>query len=141
MHLTAAVLCVFAMLGGAAVCVVHPNRSVGWWEIAVSLLWFPLNNHALEGPVVLSLAGNHGVTVADVGGLVGFLVGALRVWPLRTWRPWPTIAVRAVALLALLALAAATAASETDQLRQPARHLRPHPNRTATAAPRSTAPH
>lgn len=137
MHLTAAVLCVFAMIGGAVACVVHPNRSVGWWEMAVSLLWFPLNNHALEGAVLLNLVGNHGITVADAGGLAAFLIGALRVWPLRTWRPWPTVGLRTAALVALLALAAATAASETDQLR-PVRHPHPHPNRTATAGPTTT---
>jgi hypothetical protein len=45
-----------------------------WVLLAVSSLWLPANNHHLEGPVLVTVAHNHGVTLGDLGGIGAFIL-------------------------------------------------------------------
>lgn len=46
---------------------------------AVSVLWL-LVNDPMEGPVLLTVAEDHGLTAADLAGLAGLLIAAWELW-------------------------------------------------------------
>lgn len=119
MHLVAAVVCVVAVVIGSVIAVAHPARAVGWWLIAVSALSFPLSSRVLEGPVLLSFGAHHGLTLSDVVGLVGFIVGVFTVWPPVSWHGTERVLVRSLALVVLLGLAIA-GGSDSSSAAQPA---------------------
>jgi tetrahydromethanopterin S-methyltransferase subunit E len=72
------VLLTLVVLAVGVVCaaVIATSLAAGpvWILLAASSLWLPANNHHLEGPVLLTVVRNHGVTLSDLGGIGGFVV-------------------------------------------------------------------
>jgi hypothetical protein len=75
--LVAAVLA--AMLGTAAACLITRGAVAAWLLVLCSAAWLPLNT-PIEGPVILPLSNDHGVTVADLLSVAGFGIAALVLW-------------------------------------------------------------
>jgi hypothetical protein len=71
------------LCGAAAVCWARPNGAASWVLVVCSALWLPLNNGHLEGPVLITVTPNHGLTAADLIGYGGWIVAA---WTLRRVR-------------------------------------------------------
>jgi hypothetical protein len=59
----------------------------GYVLAAVSLLWLAVDKR-MEGPTLLALDEHHGLTAADLAGLVGLGLGIHQAWPdvVRRWR-------------------------------------------------------
>jgi hypothetical protein len=114
MHFAAANACLCGIVLGTGVSVYRRSRVAGWFTIAVSLIWFPLNNQVLEGAVLVTVSSRHGLTVSDLLGLAGFAAGVLTVWPPSTWRADAHSAMRLVGLVGLLLAAFWVAAIQTN---------------------------
>ncbi|WP_372733665.1 hypothetical protein [Nocardioides sp.] len=73
-----------AILVAAIVAAVAAGRwgRPGAVALAVFSLWWLLVNKPLEGPVLISFGGEHGLVATDLVGLVGVGLAGL-VW----WRP------------------------------------------------------
>jgi hypothetical protein len=67
--LTLLLLCV-------AWCLLTLDRIAAGCLVIAAALWLPANNRHLEGHTLLVLSQAHGVTVADVIGLAGWLLGS-----------------------------------------------------------------
>ncbi|MGC4110514.1 MAG: hypothetical protein QM747_08855 [Nocardioides sp.] len=52
----------------------------GYVLMAVAVLWL-LVDKAMEGPTVLYVSPDHGLTAADLAGLVGLALGLRQAWP------------------------------------------------------------
>lgn len=52
----------------------------GYVLIAASLLWLALDK-SMEGRTLIHLDGDHGLTGADLSGLLGLALGAHQAWP------------------------------------------------------------
>jgi lipoprotein signal peptidase len=72
------VLLALLLLAVVLVCVVLiiTSQAAGplWVLLGASSLWLPANNHHLEGPILLTVVRNHGITVSDLAGIGGFLL-------------------------------------------------------------------
>lgn len=90
------------------------SRAWGWLLLLASGAWLPVNNGVLEGPVLLVVTGKHGLTVSDLLGVAGVLLGGLRVWPPHTWRPGRWLALRAAVLAAVVIVGFVAALVATD---------------------------
>jgi hypothetical protein len=53
----------------------------GLWLVAVSVLWLVCNK-PVEGPIMVTVSENHGVTGADLAGIGGVVLGLHQAWPL-----------------------------------------------------------
>ncbi|HEX3932692.1 MAG TPA: hypothetical protein VHW64_18495 [Nocardioides sp.] len=59
----------------------HARRPrAGYVLVLVSVLWLVVDK-AMEGPTVLYVTARHGLTAADLAGLVGILLGLHQAWP------------------------------------------------------------
>jgi hypothetical protein len=67
---------VVACAAAVSVAGIVTSTAVGpvWALLLLSTLWLPANNHHFEGPVLLTVSRNHGVTVSDLAGIAGFLL-------------------------------------------------------------------
>jgi hypothetical protein len=52
----------------------------GYVLVVASLAWL-LTDKSMEGPTLVRITLNHGVTAGDLAGLVGLLLGVGQVWP------------------------------------------------------------
>lgn len=52
----------------------------GYWLIAASVLWLALDK-SLEGPTLVHFDEDHGLTGADLSGLLGLALGVHQAWP------------------------------------------------------------
>lgn len=52
----------------------------GYLLVLVGLLWL-LVDKAMEGPTVLYVSADHGLTAADLAGLVAVALGVHQAWP------------------------------------------------------------
>jgi len=52
----------------------------GYLLMAASLFWLVLDK-SMEGPVLLHFGEDHGLTGADLSGLLGLALGAHQAWP------------------------------------------------------------
>lgn len=57
-------------------CLRRGTAAAGWVLLVLAAMWEPLSNGRLEGRVLLVLGGGHGLTVADLWGLLGFAVAS-----------------------------------------------------------------
>jgi hypothetical protein len=59
----------------------------GYLLVAVSLLWLVVDK-GMEGARLVRVTQDHGLTAADLAGLVGLAVGLHQAWPdvVRRWR-------------------------------------------------------
>jgi hypothetical protein len=80
MFLAAATL--IAMVGTAAVCLIIRQRVAAWLLLLFSAAWLPLNS-AVEGPVIVRISDDHGITVADLLSIAGFVLAAAVLWSAR----------------------------------------------------------
>jgi hypothetical protein len=59
----------------------HARRPrAGYLLMLVAVLWLVVDK-AMEGPTVLYVTANHGLTAADLAGLVAVLLGLHQAWP------------------------------------------------------------
>lgn len=63
------------LLGCVAWCALAVDRLAAGCLVVVAAAWLPANNRHLEGSTVLVLSQSHGVTVADLIGVAGWLLG------------------------------------------------------------------
>jgi hypothetical protein len=70
------VVVVLACAAALTLVAIATSVAVGpvWVLLFLSALWLPANNHSFEGPVLLTVSTNHGITASDLGGITGFLV-------------------------------------------------------------------
>jgi hypothetical protein len=76
---------VIAVLLGAMACaiVIGRRQRLGTVLLALlSVLWL-LVNKDFEGPVLLTVVEDHGLTTADLLGLAGLILAAWQFWRLR----------------------------------------------------------
>ena len=71
------------LLTAAGWSLLYPSPAVAVVLAALSAAWLPTNNGHLEGPVLYTVAENHGLTVADLAAYAGFALAALAGW---RWR-------------------------------------------------------
>ena len=64
------------LLACAAWCLLTRDRPAAGCLVLAAALWLPANNRHLEGRTLIVLSQSHGVTVADVIGLAGWLLGS-----------------------------------------------------------------
>lgn len=67
------------MIATGVVCLLASSAAAAWLLLGLSALWLPANNHRLEGPTLVELASEHGITVSDLAGVAGLLIA---VWVL-----------------------------------------------------------
>jgi hypothetical protein len=51
----------------------------GYLLIVVSVVWLVVDK-TVEGPTIIGFTKNHGLTAADLAGLVGILLGVHQAW-------------------------------------------------------------
>jgi hypothetical protein len=56
------------------------SARAGYLLIVVSLAWL-VADKSMEGPTLISLDADHGLTAADLAGVVGLALGAHQAWP------------------------------------------------------------
>ncbi len=78
------VLVIVVMLGSMACAIVVGRRQrTGTVLLALlSVLWLLINKD-FEGPVLLRVTEDHGLTTADLLGLAGLILAAWQFWRLR----------------------------------------------------------
>lgn len=104
-------LLVAAILVVAALSLRFPSPGTALLLAVLSAAWLPINNGHLEGPVLIVVAHDHGLTTADLLAYAGFALALLAGWrwqrrQVRTGVDgaavrWPAMAAF-VAVLALL---------------------------------------
>jgi hypothetical protein len=69
----------------ALVLTAHFSRGrgarAGYVLIAVSVLWILVDKGLGEGPTLMRITKNHGLTAADLAGLAGIALGLRQAWP------------------------------------------------------------
>lgn len=70
------VLVLTLLLLCAAWCLLTFDRIAAGCLVVAAVLWLPANNRHLEGHTLFVLSQTHGVTVADLIGLAGWLLGS-----------------------------------------------------------------
>jgi hypothetical protein len=68
-----------AMVGTAAVCLITRQRVAAWLLLLFSAAWLPLNS-VVEGPVIMRISDDHGITIADVLSIAGFVLAVAVLW-------------------------------------------------------------
>jgi hypothetical protein len=63
------------LLASTAWCLLTRDRIAAACLVVVAAVWFPANNRHLEGRTLLVVGTTHGITVADLIGLAGWLLG------------------------------------------------------------------
>ena len=58
----------------------HRGPRAGYLLIVVSIAWLLLDK-SMEGATVVTVSRNHGLTAADLAGLVGVALGVRQAWP------------------------------------------------------------
>lgn len=120
-------LLLVAILVVAGLSLWFPSPGMAVLLAALSAVWLPTNNGHLEGPVLIVVAHDHGLTTADLAAYAGFVLALLAGWRWRRRRirahggdgagvRWPAAAAF-VAVLALL-LGCGLAASWLDHGRR-----------------------
>lgn len=104
-----------AVLAVGVLCVAALFTSLAagplWVLLAMSALWLPANNHHLEGPVLLTVTRNHGITVSDLAGIGGFLLSTTILVRRVAGTPRPVRQVSPAGVLAYCCLTFALGAS------------------------------
>jgi hypothetical protein len=99
-----------ALVVSAAACLITRHTVAAWLLLLFSAAWLPLNS-VVEGPVILRLSAGHGIVLADLVAIAGFLLAVTVLWsshpPTGSNR---TRRQRAVHLLIALGIALAGAA-------------------------------
>lgn len=124
-------LLLVAILVAAGLSLQFPSPGIALLLAALSATWLPTNNGHLEGPVLITVAEDHGLTAADLVAYAGFALALVAAWRWRADRlrrhgsgsrgvRWPVMAAF-VAVLALL-LGAGLAASWLDHGKRDAGH-------------------
>ncbi|MHA3702268.1 hypothetical protein ACXR2U_08775 [Jatrophihabitans sp. YIM 134969] len=91
------------------------SRAWGWVLMLASGAWLPANNAVLEGPILVTVAADHGLTVSDCFGIAGVIVGGLLTWPPGRWRPGWWLVARAAVVAGVIVLGFLTALVVTDE--------------------------
>lgn len=122
MRFALAVACLTVLLIAVVGVLGTGRRRWGVFLLVVSVAWLPLNNAAIEGPVLIGVSAEHGFTTADVLGLTGITIAGFAIWPPRRWRSPGWVAARAAVLV--LAAAAGFALAYVDTVERVDRQLR-----------------
>ncbi len=75
---------------GILACLIFRATWTGVLVLVLAAVWEPLNNDRLEGAILYTADPGHGLTMADLLGLAGFLAGLLtltRPWRAASWHP------------------------------------------------------
>lgn len=71
------------LCAAAVACVVRPSRAAAWLLVVCSAVWLPLNNGHMEGPVLLTVSRDHGLTFADLAAYGGWAIAAWTLYRVR----------------------------------------------------------
>ena len=77
-------LCLLALLAAAGTAD-RTGRAGVWLLVATSLLWLALNGE-MEGTVLWAFTSSHGLTMADLVGVLGLVLAGWRFLALRSPR-------------------------------------------------------
>ena len=76
-------LLLVAMLLAAGFSLLYPSPGLAVLLAGLSAAWLPTNNGHLEGPMLLSVSSDHGLTTADLLAYLGLALALLAAW---RWR-------------------------------------------------------
>jgi hypothetical protein len=76
-------LLLVAILLAAGFSLLYPSPWIAVVLAGLSAAWLPTNNGHLEGPVLLSVSDDHGLTTADLLAYFGLALALLAAW---RWR-------------------------------------------------------
>ena len=82
----AVVLVLAGLLVVAGLSLTHPSPRIAVALAVLSAAWLPINNGHLEGPVLYTVADDHGLTLADLAAYAGFALAAVAGWRWRRTR-------------------------------------------------------
>jgi hypothetical protein len=102
-----------AILIVAGLSLLFPSPGIAVLLAGLSAVWLPTNNGHLEGPILIKVAENHGLSTADLLSYAGFALALLAGWRWRRARlrthgaenvavRWPATAAFVVVLAVLL---------------------------------------
>ena len=75
-----------AILVVAGLSLLLPSPGLAVFLAVLSAAWLPANNGHLEGPVLIVVAHDHGLTTADLVAYAGFALALLAGWRWRRTR-------------------------------------------------------
>lgn len=114
MRETVALLDLGVLLLAAALTFVGGSRRWAWVLLVAAAAWLPANNGVAEGPVLLGVTGDHGLTLSDLLGIAGAVAAGLRLWPPDARAPGRWLVVRGGTVLAVLVVGFLLASFVTD---------------------------